>query len=192
MSFFSSCIGILENNRNFRLPLGLALGSPIFNSSCDGKLGVLLESLQGQRDLIEACVQDLIFLSREDRDHGFPFQTPPGGQDSPGGEAKTPLSSQVATRISWSPLSGLKGVEPPLQFGERTRDCSPGQAGKEGPHLAMTGASHGFPQAAAPMGVFSRGTTRTSGSLSCGAREVRSPCAWRGGAGHHSRVMGSG
>ena len=28
----------------------------------------------------------------------------------------------------------------------------------------------------------SRGTTRTSGSLSCGAREVRSPCAWRGGA----------
>ena len=32
--------------------------------------------------------QDLIFLSREDRDPGFPFQTPPGGQDSPGGEAK--------------------------------------------------------------------------------------------------------
>ena len=29
------------------------------------------------------------------------------------------------------------------------------------------------------VGVFSRGTTRTSGSLSCGAREVRSPCAWR-------------
>ena len=53
-----------------------------------------------------------------------------------------PLSSQVATRISWSPMSGLKGVEPPLQFGERTRDCSPGQAGKGGPHLAMTGARH--------------------------------------------------
>ena len=51
----------------------------------------------------------------------------------------TPLSSQVETRISWSPLSALKGVEPPLPFGERTRDCSPGQAGKEGPHLAMTG-----------------------------------------------------
>ena len=90
-------------HQGFQVSLGLALGSPIFNSSCDGKLGVLLESLQGQRDLIEACVQDLIFLSREDRDHGFPFQTPPGGQDSPGGEAKTPLSSQVATRISWSP-----------------------------------------------------------------------------------------
>ena len=29
-----------------------------------------------------------------------------------------------------------------------------------------------------------------SGSLSCGAREVRSPCTWRGGVPHGSRVMG--
>ena len=77
-----------RKRQEFQVSLGLALGSPIFNSSCDGKLGVLLESLQGQRDLIEACVQDLIFLSREDRDPGFPFQTPPGSQDWPGGEAK--------------------------------------------------------------------------------------------------------
>ena len=34
------------------------------------------------------------------------------------------------------------------------------------------------------------GTTRISGSLSCGAREVRSPCAWRGGARPGSRVTG--
>ena len=32
--------------------------------------------------------------------------------------------------------------------------------------------------------------TRISGSLSCGAREVRSPCAWRGGARPGSRVTG--
>ena len=38
--------------------------------------------------------------------------------------------------------------------------------------------------------VLARGTTRISGSLSCGAREVRSPCAWRGGARHGSPVMG--
>ena len=31
--------------------------------------------------------------------------------------------------------SGLKGVQPPLPFGERTRDCSPGHTAKEGPHL---------------------------------------------------------
>ena len=38
-------------------------------------------------------------------------------------------------------MSGLKGVKPPPQLGERTRDCSPGHAGKEGPHFAMKGAS---------------------------------------------------
>ena len=74
----------------------MALGSPIFPWSCEGKLGFLLEALQGQRDLIEACVQDLIFLSREDRDLGFPFQTAPGSQASPRGEAEdsTFLSSR--------------------------------------------------------------------------------------------------
>ena len=30
---------------------GFALGSPIFPSGCEGKLGVALESLQGLRDL---------------------------------------------------------------------------------------------------------------------------------------------
>ena len=34
-----------------RTGLGLALGSPIFPSGCEGKLGVALESLQGLRDL---------------------------------------------------------------------------------------------------------------------------------------------
>ena len=81
------------------------------------------------------------------------------------GKPRTPLSSQVAMRISWSPLSGLKGVQLPLPFGERTRDCSAGHAGKEGPQLARTGASQGFPRAAAPVRVFSRGTTKISGSL---------------------------
>ena len=36
---------------------------------------------------------------------------------------------------------------------------------------------------------FSGGTTGSSGSLLCGAREVRSRCVWRGGARHCSRVM---
>ena len=44
---------------------------------------------------------------------------------------------------------------------------------KGGPHLAMTGASHGFSRDAAPVWGFSPGTMGSSGSLSCGAREVR-------------------
>ena len=53
----------------------LAQGSPIFHTSCDGELGVVLESLQGKIDLIYDCVQDLMFLSRGDRDLGVAFQT---------------------------------------------------------------------------------------------------------------------
>ena len=40
-----------EDPINLWVPLGLALGSPIFPSGCEGKLGVALESLQGLRDL---------------------------------------------------------------------------------------------------------------------------------------------
>ena len=36
--------------------------------------------------------------------------------------------------------------------------------------MDMSLSTQGFPRAAAPVGVFSRGTTRISGSLSCGAR----------------------
>ena len=31
----------------------------------------------------------------------------------------------------------LKGIKPPVEFGERTRDWTPGHAGKEGPHLTV-------------------------------------------------------
>ena len=75
--------------------------------------------------------------------------------------------------MSWSPLSDQKGVKPTVEFGERTRDCSPGHARKEGRHVAKMGVSRGFSLSVAPVFVFSRGMTGSSGSLSCGAREVR-------------------
>ena len=130
-----------------------------------------------------------MFLSRGDWDLGVAFQTHPGVRRHLEGKQRTSLSSRVATGISWSPLSGLKGVKPPLEFGERTRDCTPGHAGKEVPNLAMTVASRGFSRAVAPVWGFARGMTGSSGSLSGGAREIRCPCAWRGGACHCSRVM---
>ena len=73
--------------------------------------------------------------------------------------------------IFWSPLSGLKGVKPPVEFSERTRDCSLGPAGKEGPHLAMTVESRGFFGAAAGVWCFSR----VHGDL-------REPLMWRQGS----------
>ena len=37
--------GFLSYNGKFRLPLLLAQGSPVFHSSCEGELGIALESL---------------------------------------------------------------------------------------------------------------------------------------------------
>ena len=102
---------------------------------------------------------------------------------------RTPLCSRVVTGISWSSLSDLKGVKPPVEYGERTQDFSLGHDRNEGPHLAMMGESRGFSRAAAPGWGFSRGPTASSGSLLCGTTEVRSPCEWRGGVRHCSRVM---
>src|SRR5574337_340005 len=62
-------------------------------------------------------------------------------------------------------------------------------AGDEGPHLSMTGESRGCSRGAAPVCGCARGTTARSVSLSWGAREVGSPCEWRGGARHCSRAM---
>ena len=62
----------------FRLPLVLAQGSPIFHSKCERVLGIALELLQGKRVLISACVQDLMFPSKGVRDPGVAFQTHPG------------------------------------------------------------------------------------------------------------------
>ena len=120
---------------------------------------------------------------------GLHSRLPRGVRHRLEGKPRTPLSSRVATGISWSPLSGLKGVKPPVKFRERTRDCSPGHEGKEGPHLAIMGASRVFSRAGVPVWDFSRGMTGSSGNLSCGAREVKSPCAWRGATRHCSRVM---
>ena len=47
--FLLQCMKVKSGDLS--LPLGLALGSPIFPSGCEGKLGVALESLQGLRDL---------------------------------------------------------------------------------------------------------------------------------------------
>ena len=67
-----------------------------------------------------------------------------------------------------------------MEFGEKTRDCSPGHAGNEGLHIAMTGASRAFSRGVVPGWGFSQDTMGSSGSLSCG----------EGKSGLHARVEG--
>ena len=87
-------------------------------------------------------------------------------------QGKLEVVKQEMTRVNVDIL----GISE-LKWG-RTRDCSPGNAGNEGPHLAMTGASRRFSRAVALVWGFSRSKTGSSVSLSCGARAVRSLCTW--------------
>ena len=50
----------------------------------------------------------------------------------------------------WAPMRCMKGVKPPLKFGEGSRDCYLGSAGRnKGPHVARTGESPDFSRVAA-------------------------------------------
>ena len=167
----------------------LAQASPIFHSSCEGKLGIALECLQGQKTSSRLVSRSQGSSPGATGISGLHSRRPRGDRHSSRVEATNPLCSRVATGISWSSLGGLKRVKPPEAFGVRSRDWSLGHAGDEGPHLAMPGESCGCSRAAAPVCAFSRGTTARSVSLSWGAREVGSPCEWRGGARHCSRVL---
>ena len=126
---FKSCGGILELQREIQ------------TSSCVGPVKTNLPFELRGRD--GCCSRVTVGQNRPHLGfcpgHNVPLQGQQGSRgcipDSPKvrphleGKQSTLLSSQVATGISWSPLSGLKGVKPPVKFGEKTRDCSPGQAG---------------------------------------------------------------
>ena len=50
--FSQGAAGFSSYDGEFRLPLQLAQGSPVFMSNCELELGIALETLQGQIDLI--------------------------------------------------------------------------------------------------------------------------------------------
>ena len=124
------------------------------------------------------------------RDLGVAFQAPPGSQASSRGEVASGagVAAGVGAGAEAAELAEARPRQPIPVFlpGE-----SQGQKSLMGCCLwGRTESDTTEVTYAAPVGVFSRGTTRISGSLSCGAREVRSPCAWRGGARPGSRVTG--
>ena len=100
--------GFSSYEGDFWLPLVFAQGSPNFHSSCEGELEVALESLQGKRDFIQTCVQDLMFLSREEWDLGVAFQTHLRSQAWYIGEAKNSALLSSPNGYLLSPQSGLR------------------------------------------------------------------------------------
>ena len=121
---FKSCGGILELQREIQ------------TSSCVGPVKTNLPFELRGRD--GCCSRVTVGQNRPHLGfcpgHNVPLQGQQGSRgcipDSPEvrphleGKQSTLLSSQVATGISWSPLSGLKGVKPPVELLESTRDNS--------------------------------------------------------------------
>ena len=81
----------------------------------------------------------------------------------------------------WAPLSHMKGVKPPLKFGEGTRDCSPGGAGTKGLISQGLGNLLVFLKLRREAWDSSAATLGNSGSLSCCLREFKCPFELRGG-----------
>ena len=69
------------------------------------------------------CVQDRIFLSMGDRDLGVAFQTHPGSPALFLGEAKYPAFLSSRDGYPLEPKSGLNGVKPPVEFGDKESAC---------------------------------------------------------------------
>ena len=53
--FSRVAVGFSSYDGEFRMPLVLAQGSPIFHSSCEGELVIALESFQGNRTHLGLC-----------------------------------------------------------------------------------------------------------------------------------------
>ena len=97
--FFSNCDRIFELRRGTQGASRVAPGKFNLHSSCDGQLGIAFESLQGKTPCSSAVETGITGLhSRFTRGVRPRFDW----------KQRTPLSSRVATGISWSPLSGLR------------------------------------------------------------------------------------
>ena len=107
------------------------------------------------------------------------------GMGEPGGK-NPPANAGDMDSIPGSGRSPGEGNGKPLQY-----SClgNPRNTGKESAQGCLPKRLLGRPDEALGGGNQSQGTTGSSGSLSCGVREVKSPYEWRGGARHCSRVM---
>ena len=181
---FKSCGGILELQREIQ------------TSSCVGPMKTNLPFELRGRD--GCCSRVTVGQNRPHLGfcpgHNVPLQGQQGSRgcipDSP--EVRPRLEGKQSTLLSsrdrylLEPIEWPKGSKASCEVWRKDQGLLSRSGRKRSPQSRDDG---GFSRAAAPVWGFSRGMTGSSGSLSCGAREVRCPCAWRGGACHCSRVM---
>ena len=107
--FLSSCY------TDLRVPIILPQGSQVSFRVVTGTLGFLAIHCRRNRPHFDLCPKLHVPLQWR-LDLGVVFKVHLGSR--PGLELKqrTLLSSPFATGIPWSPLCGLKGIKPPMEF----------------------------------------------------------------------------
>ena len=126
LGFHSSCDGDL------RVPLLLPQGSQVSFRVVTGTSGFLTSHFRGNRPHLDFCPETPCSSPVATGILGLLSRFPWGVRSCLALKQRTLLSSRVATGISWSPLSSIQEVKPPLEFGEGTRDWSLGIAGTKG------------------------------------------------------------
>ena len=145
------------------MPLVLAQGSPIFHSSCEGKLGMLSSDCRANRPHLGLCPEAELPLQGRQGSRGCIPDAPGETGIHLEWKQRSPLCSRITTGTSWSSLGGPKGVKPPEAFGESSRDWSLGHEGDEGPHLRDDGGVSGWFSSGSPRARF---LTRHDGEVS--------------------------
>ena len=178
-SWFSlSCGGILKLLRGTQDASRVGPGKSNLPFELSGRAGDCSRVTEGQkRPHLGLCPGPNVPLQGR-QGSWVAFQAPSGSQASSRGEAKDcalllsrdPGLLEPPERPQGSPASSSVWREDP---GLLSRPCR-----KRRPSAHEDGGVSGVSSSCGARGGFPRGTTRISGSLSCGPREVRSPCAW--------------
>ena len=114
--FVSSCSGILKLQWGNHGASHVAPGKSNLHLSCEGEPGIPLESLRGKYTSSRLVSRNSVFLSSGIGISGLHSRFTRGVRPRLELKQRTPISSPVVTGVSWSPLSGLKGVTPPVEF----------------------------------------------------------------------------
>ena len=102
--------------RELREPLVVPQGSPISSRVVRGSWGLLSSHCRTNRPHLGLCPKTPCSSPMATGISGLHSRFTHGLTPRLKLKQRTPLSSRVATSISWCPLSGLKGVKPPLEF----------------------------------------------------------------------------
>ena len=108
--------GFSSYEGKLREPLVLPQGSPISIRVVRGSWGLLSSHCRANRPHLGFCRENLCSSPMATRILVLHSRLTRGVRPHLEWKQKTPLSSRVAMGISWSPLCGLKGVKPPVEF----------------------------------------------------------------------------